>query len=161
MHSRRISTCTCTGVLLLCIIFYHFKAIQRVSTSLCSDSTVWLNSGLCVSGNQKHQSGQSQLKTKGAVCLKGPEAAQNRSSQVKTASSSQRVSVGPDFADEWDDWGDFDEENLMHASETSATSRDPSPRVPPSAAVSKPGAQGLVVQPLNENCLNSFVQDES
>lgn len=82
------------------------------------------------------------IKTNSTVCLKSCEAAPNRSVQSKNASSSQRASVGAGLGDEWDDWGDFDEENLVHASETSATlcTTNYNPQVLPSAVASKPGA---------------------
>lgn len=109
---------------------------------LCLGSTVWKNPGFCASANQNHYWDRSQIKTNSTVCLKSSEAAPNRSIQGKNTSSSQRPSVGADLGDEWDDWGDFDEENLVQASETSATlwTANYNPQVLPSADASKPGA---------------------
>ncbi|KAF0047157.1 hypothetical protein F2P81_000790 [Scophthalmus maximus] len=46
----------------------------------------------------------------------------NQGSCCETASSSLIPTVTFDLGNEWDDWGDFDEENLVHASETSIAS---------------------------------------
>lgn len=50
----------------------------------------------------------------------------NRSTSVfdthyGNASSSEIPTVCFDLGNEWDEWGDFDDENLLHASETSLT----------------------------------------
>lgn len=113
---------------------------------LCLDSTVWTNPGFSVSVSQNHQMDQSQIKTNSSVCSKSSATASNRSTQGKNASESESSSQIPtvcfDLGDEWDDWGDFDDENLVHASETSTVSctTNHKTQVQQCADNSKPGA---------------------
>lgn len=143
-----------TSTLISFFILQSKNVVILKAMFLCSGSTVWMNPGFCASANQNHQLNRSQIKTNSTVCLKSSDAAPNCSSQGKNASSSQRPSVGADLGGEWDDWGDFDEENLVHASETSATSctANHNPQVLPAADVSKPGAVTFFVQLLNLFC---------
>lgn len=131
------------SVIFFLLFLNHSKsvAIQK-AMFLCLGSTVWMNPGFCASANQNHYWDRSQIRTNSTVCLKSSEAAPNRRIQGKNASSSQRLSVGADLGDEWDDWGDFDEENLVHASETSdmLCATNYNPQVLPSGDTSKPGA---------------------
>ncbi|XP_061654278.1 probable ATP-dependent DNA helicase HFM1 isoform X1 [Phyllopteryx taeniolatus] len=45
----------------------------------------------------------------------------NQSNQITSESLSQIPSVSFDLGNDWDDWGDFDDEKSVHASETSLT----------------------------------------
>lgn len=130
--------------------FLNFTAIHKnvaiqKAMFLCLGSTVWMAPGSCTSANQNHYWDRSQIETNSTVCLKSSEAAPNRSIQGKNASCSQRASGGADLGDEWDVWGDFDEESLVHASETTATScaSNDSPCGLLSADASEPGAVRL------------------
>lgn len=109
---------------------------------LCLGSTVWTNPGFSVSVSQNHQMDRSQIETNSSVCSKSSAAASNHSTQGKNASSSQIPTVCFDLGDEWDDWGDFDDEKLVHASETSAVSctTNHKPQVQQPVDNSKPGA---------------------
>lgn len=122
---------------------------------LCLGSTLWRNPGLGASANQNPYWEGSQIKTSSTVGLGSSEVAPNRSIQGKNAPSSQRASVGADLGDEWDDWGDFDEENLVQASETSATlcTTNYHPQGRPAAGASKAGA----VSSLRQLCKESIV----
>lgn len=106
-------------------IYYLFRIWLlkfKKAVLLCLGFIVWTNPGFSVSVSQNHQMDRSQIKTNTSVCSKSSAATSNHSTQGKNASSSQIPTVCFDLGDEWDDWGDFDDENLVHASETSAVS---------------------------------------
>ncbi|XP_051808795.1 probable ATP-dependent DNA helicase HFM1 isoform X4 [Acanthochromis polyacanthus] len=68
-------------------------------------------------GSQNAKQHLNQINTTSSACSQ-------RSTTVseEQASSYQMPAVTFDLGNEWDDWGDFDDENLVHASETSLAS---------------------------------------
>ncbi|KAM6919896.1 putative ATP-dependent DNA helicase HFM1 [Lycodopsis pacificus] len=76
-------------------------------------SSVWLNSGLSVGASQNHKPLLNQSRRTGSAVVS------NQSAHCVNASSSQIPTVSFDLGNEWDD---FDDENLVHASETSLAS---------------------------------------
>uniref|UniRef100_A0A3Q1EIP3 Probable ATP-dependent DNA helicase HFM1 n=1 Tax=Acanthochromis polyacanthus TaxID=80966 RepID=A0A3Q1EIP3_9TELE len=81
-----------------------------------SDNTVVFLQKL-TGGSQNAKQHLNQINTTSSACSQ-------RSTTVseEQASSYQMPAVTFDLGNEWDDWGDFDDENLVHASETSLAS---------------------------------------
>ncbi|XP_037643041.1 probable ATP-dependent DNA helicase HFM1 isoform X3 [Sebastes umbrosus] len=84
-----------------------------------SGSSVWMNTGVSVGVSQNHKPLLNQMKTTSSAYSKKSTTASNQGALCKNASFSHIPTVSFDLGDEWDDWGDFDDENLVHASETS------------------------------------------
>lgn len=78
-----------------------------------------MNTGVSVGVSQNHKPLLNQINTTSSAYSKRPTAASNQGTCCKNASFSHIPTVSFDLGDEWDDWGDFDDENLVHASETS------------------------------------------
>lgn len=78
--------------------------------------------GFSVGASQNHQPHLSQIDANKSFHSKKSPAASNQSARWENAPSPQIPSVCFDLGNEWDDWGDFDDENLVHASETSSAS---------------------------------------
>lgn len=89
---------------------------------LCLGASVWMSPGFSVGVSQNHQPHLSQINTNNSSYSKRSTAVSNQSAQCENASFSQIPTVCFDLGNEWDDWGDFDDENLVHASETSLAS---------------------------------------
>lgn len=85
--------------------------------NLCLGSSVWMNP-INVGLSQNHESHLNQTNATNFAYLSGPTAASNQGAHCENASSSQIPTVSFDLGNEWDDWGDFDDENLVHACET-------------------------------------------
>ncbi|XP_062285176.1 probable ATP-dependent DNA helicase HFM1 [Scomber scombrus] len=82
-----------------------------------SDSSVWRNPGFSVGVSQNPKLHVNPINTVNVLS--------NQGVHHNKASSSQIPTVSFDLGDEWDDWGDFDDQNLVHASETSLASCAP------------------------------------
>ncbi|XP_032386453.1 probable ATP-dependent DNA helicase HFM1 isoform X2 [Etheostoma spectabile] len=80
----------------------------------------WMNPGTSVGVSQNHKPLLNQINT--TSYSKRSTAGSNQGAHYENASSSQIPTVSFDLGNEWDDWGDFDDENLVHASETSSAS---------------------------------------
>ncbi|XP_042284250.1 probable ATP-dependent DNA helicase HFM1 isoform X1 [Thunnus maccoyii] len=104
-----------------------------------SGSSVWMNPGFSVGVSQNPKLHVNQIST---VNSKRSTVLSNQGAHSNNVSLSQIPTVCFDLGNEWDDWGDFDDENLVHASETSLTSCAPNakPQVqqPDYAATSAP-----------------------
>ncbi|XP_041847498.1 probable ATP-dependent DNA helicase HFM1 [Melanotaenia boesemani] len=66
-----------------------------------------------------YQSSQQRLNQLSSSYSKGSSTTSEQGALCRHASSLRIPAVSFDLGNEWDDWGDFDEENLLHASETS------------------------------------------
>lgn len=60
---------------------------------------------------------------------KRPAAVSEQEALCHNVSSSQLPTVSFDLGNEWDDWGDFDDENLVHASESLLASTEANPQI--------------------------------
>ncbi|XP_035525900.1 probable ATP-dependent DNA helicase HFM1 [Morone saxatilis] len=99
-------------------------------------SSVWMNPGISVGVSQNHKPLLNQINTTNWAYSKRSTAVSNQSAHCKNILSSQIPTVSFDLGNEWDDWGDFDDENLVRASETSCTAK---PQVQPSVDYNTPG----------------------
>eukprot|EP00064_Thunnus_orientalis_P002269 superscaffoldBa00000159_g2276 len=115
---------------------------EEISVNLISSeygSSVWMNPGFSVGVSQNPKLHVNQIST---VNSKRSTVLSNQGAHSNNVSLSQIPTVCFDLGNEWDDWGDFDDENLVHASETSLTSCAPNakPQVqqPDYAATSAP-----------------------
>ncbi|KAK5918937.1 hypothetical protein CgunFtcFv8_022875 [Champsocephalus gunnari] len=77
-------------------------------------SSTWSNTGNSV--GVKHKPLENQTNKSSAYSSRS-SAVPNPSAHRNNASSSHIPTVCFDLGDEWDDWGDFDDENLVNASE--------------------------------------------
>ncbi|XP_070701535.1 probable ATP-dependent DNA helicase HFM1 [Pempheris klunzingeri] len=82
------------------------------SVLMTPDFSLWRN----------HESHSSQNNTTTLAYSKSSNAMSVQGAHCGNASCSQIPTVSFDLGDEWDDWGDFDYENVAHASETSLAS---------------------------------------
>lgn len=73
-------------------------------------------------GSQDSQQDLNQVNTTSTVYSKSSTAVPEQAALCKNTSSLQIPTVNFDLGNEWDDWGDFDDDNLMHASEPALTS---------------------------------------
>lgn len=80
----------------------------------CLGSSTWSNTGNSV--GVKHKPLENQTNKSSAYSNRS-SAVPNLSAHRNNASSSHIPTVCFDLGDEWDDWGDFDDENLVNASE--------------------------------------------
>nr|XP_046265686.1 probable ATP-dependent DNA helicase HFM1 isoform X2 [Scatophagus argus] len=81
-------------------------------------SPVWMNPGMNVGESQNHTPHQNLINTTNSSYSKRSTAVSDQSAQCENSLSSQIPTVSFDLGHEWDDWGDFDDDNLVHASET-------------------------------------------
>ncbi|XP_028987993.1 probable ATP-dependent DNA helicase HFM1 isoform X2 [Betta splendens] len=82
-------------------------------------SPAWINPGLCPSQKPHHL--QNQIS---ANSSKRSTVVLNQDILCEPALASQIPIVNFDLGNEWDDWGDFDDDNLVQASEASSASYD-------------------------------------
>ncbi|XP_058487783.1 probable ATP-dependent DNA helicase HFM1 isoform X1 [Solea solea] len=81
-------------------------------------SFVWKKPGM--SGwSQNPEQHRSQINTSSSSYSKWSSAVTNQINHLDTDSFSQLPTVSFDLGNDWDDWGDFDDENLVNASKTS------------------------------------------
>ncbi|XP_033959695.2 probable ATP-dependent DNA helicase HFM1 [Pseudochaenichthys georgianus] len=85
-----------------------------VSHTYHHGSSTWSNTGNSV--GVKHKPLENQTNKSSAYSNRS-SAVPNLSAHRNNASSSHIPTVCFDLGDEWDDWGDFDDENLVNASE--------------------------------------------
>lgn len=85
---------------------------------LCFGSSVWMNPGICVGVSQNQKPPLNQINKTNSAPAKRSTAVSNQGAHCGHASSSHIPTISFDLGNEWDDWGDFDDENLVHASET-------------------------------------------
>lgn len=114
--------------LMVCSSFYEFH--------LCLCSSAWMNPGVSVGVSQNHL---NQINTTSSAYSKRSTAVSKQSTHCENASFSQIPTVSFDLGNEWDDWRDFDDENLVHASETSLASCPTKPQVQQSVNYNMPG----------------------
>ncbi|XP_041804440.1 probable ATP-dependent DNA helicase HFM1 [Chelmon rostratus] len=95
-----------------------------------SGSSLWTKPGISVGVSRNHEPHPNQINT--------TNSAYTKSAHCQKAPSSQIPTVSFDLGNEWDDWSDFDDENLVHASETSSTT-NAKPQVQQSADNNMPG----------------------
>ncbi|XP_023270563.1 probable ATP-dependent DNA helicase HFM1 [Seriola lalandi dorsalis] len=104
----------------------HRMMETPVQTSAAShahsqSSSVWMNPG--TSGwSQIPEQHLNQINTSSPAFSKRSTVVTNQDTQCETASSLQIPAITFDLGNEWDNWGDFDDENLVHASETAFAS---------------------------------------
>ena len=82
---------------------------------------MWMNLGTG-GWNQNPEQHLNQINTTSPTHSRRSTALMNQATHWEIDSSSQIPAVSFDLGNEWDNWGDFDEENLVHASETSFAS---------------------------------------
>lgn len=88
---------------------------------LCWGSSVWMTTDMSV-GSQDSQQDLNQVNITSTGHSKSSTALPEQAALCKNTSSLQIPTVNFDLGNEWDDWGDFDDDNLMHASEPALTS---------------------------------------
>ncbi|XP_049454968.1 probable ATP-dependent DNA helicase HFM1 isoform X3 [Epinephelus fuscoguttatus] len=93
-----------------------------VSHSHHQSSSVWLTPGISVGVSQNHKLLLNQINTAHSAYPQRSTAMSNQGAHCENTSSSHIPTVSFDLGDEWDD---FDDENLVHASETSVTTSCP------------------------------------
>lgn len=98
-------------------------------------SSLWTKPGISVGVSRNHEPHPNQINT--------TNSAYTKSAHCQKAPSSQIPTVSFDLGNEWDDWSDFDDENLVHASETSSTT-NAKPQVQQSADNNMPGSEAWV-----------------
>ncbi|XP_059199855.1 probable ATP-dependent DNA helicase HFM1 [Centropristis striata] len=103
-------------------------------------SSVWVNPGVSVGVRQIHKPLQNQINTASSAYSKRSTAVSKHGVHGENASCSQIPTVTFDLGNDWDDWGDFDDENLVHASEMSSTNAKP--QVQQSVDYNTPGFAG-------------------
>ncbi|XP_069568611.1 probable ATP-dependent DNA helicase HFM1 [Brachyistius frenatus] len=92
----------------------------QISASYQSSSG-WMNPE--ASGRSKNSKQRlNQINTTSSARSKTSATASQQGALIEYVSSSQIPTVSFDLGNEWDDWGDFDDENLVLASETSLPS---------------------------------------
>lgn len=111
--------------LMVCSSFYEFR--------LCLCSSVWMNPGARFTVSQNRP---NQINTTSSVYSKRSTAVSKQSTHCVNASCSQIPTVSFDLGNEWDD---FDDENLVHASETLLASCPIKPQVQQSVDYNMPG----------------------
>ncbi|XP_073346991.1 probable ATP-dependent DNA helicase HFM1 [Pagrus major] len=115
----------------------HWATVEPYQTSAASHAQhqMWMNPGVSVGVSQNHL---NQINTTSSAYSKRSTAVSKQSTHYENASSSQIPTVSFDLGNEWDDWGDFDDENLVHASETSLASCPTKPQVQQSVIYNMP-----------------------
>ncbi|XP_041659142.1 probable ATP-dependent DNA helicase HFM1 [Cheilinus undulatus] len=90
---------------------------------------------------QTHRHLPNQINTTSSSYSKRSSAMSNQCAPRENTSNSHIPTVSFDLGNEWDDWGDFDDENLVHASETSIVSHatNAEPPIQKSVGYSTPG----------------------
>ncbi|XP_030258651.1 probable ATP-dependent DNA helicase HFM1 isoform X2 [Sparus aurata] len=116
----------------------HSVTVEPYQTPAASHAHLqtWMNPGVSVGVSQNHL---NQINTTSSAYSKRSTAVSKQSTHCENASFSQIPTVSFDLGNEWDDWGDFDDENLVHASETSLASCPTKPQVQQSVNYNMPG----------------------
>ncbi|XP_026231243.1 probable ATP-dependent DNA helicase HFM1 isoform X2 [Anabas testudineus] len=81
-------------------------------------SSAWINPGFSVGLNQNPKHRLNQINTTNSAHSKKSSVVTDLDAHCETTAPSQVPTVSFDLGNEWDDWGDFDDENLVNASET-------------------------------------------
>ncbi|XP_077415257.1 putative ATP-dependent DNA helicase HFM1 [Vanacampus margaritifer] len=83
--------------------------------------------------------------------------ASNQSTHSDKETSSQIPSINFDLGNDWDDWSDFDEENLVHASDTALLTQTQSNECNISGYVAKSPCRpnAVVLRPISQNILSN------
>lgn len=109
---------------------------------------------------QNHELHLSQVNTNNPAYSERSTAVSSQSANCERASSLQIPTICFDLGNEWDDWGDFDDDNLVHASETSLASCTANAKVQQSVDNKMPGrvlTEFLSVQDLKVCIDNLFI----
>ncbi|XP_040000435.1 probable ATP-dependent DNA helicase HFM1 [Xiphias gladius] len=129
----------------------HRMIKEHVQTPAAScahhqSSSVRMNPGT-IGWSQNPEQHLNQMNTTNSAPSARSTAVTNQGTNWETASSSQFPAVSFDLGNEWDNWGDFDDENLVHASETSFASgtTDAKPQIQQSIACNTPGSAATSV----------------
>lgn len=88
---------------------------------LCWGSSAWTTTDMSA-GSQNSKQHLNPVNATSTVYSRRSTAVPEQRARCKNTSSLQIPTVSFDLGNEWDDWGDFDDENLLHASETVLTS---------------------------------------
>ncbi|XP_053293383.1 probable ATP-dependent DNA helicase HFM1 [Pleuronectes platessa] len=112
-------------------------------------SSVWMNQGISV-WSQNSELHLNRTNTTTSSHSERPTAVTSQGSYCETALSAQIPTVTFDLGNEWDDWGDFDDEHLVHASETSFASctTNAKPQTQQSVECNMPGFRATSAHPL-------------
>nr|XP_004570604.2 probable ATP-dependent DNA helicase HFM1 isoform X1 [Maylandia zebra] len=84
-------------------------------------SSLWMTTDMSV-GSQDSQQDLNQVNITSTGHSKSSTALPEQAALCKNTSSLQIPTVNFDLGNEWDDWGDFDDDNLIHASEPALAS---------------------------------------
>ncbi|XP_071346356.1 probable ATP-dependent DNA helicase HFM1 isoform X2 [Trachinotus anak] len=129
---------------------------SAVSHAHHQSSSVWMNPG--TSGWSRHL---NQINTSNPSSSKTSTAVTNQDSCCETTSSSHIPAVTFDLGNEWDSWGDFDDENLVQASETLVASciANAEPQIQQPVEYNMPGFAGtsapLFLSPSVKPCMTT------
>ncbi|XP_047445151.1 probable ATP-dependent DNA helicase HFM1 [Mugil cephalus] len=85
-------------------------------------SSAWMKPKMSC-GSQNSKQHPNRIDTAGLACSNHLVAVTEQRALCRSASSLQIPTVNFDLGDEWDDWGDFDDENLVRACETTSVTR--------------------------------------
>lgn len=80
---------------------------------------MWMNPGFSVCSKQH----LNQINTNNSAHSKRSSVVTHQDAHCETAAPSQIPTVSFDLGNEWDEWSDFDDDKLVHASETLFDSR--------------------------------------
>lgn len=100
---------------------------------------MWVCPEFSVGASQKHELRLNQVNINTSAYSKTSTAVSSQSAYCKRASSFEIPTVCFDLGNEWDDWGDFDDDHLVHASETSLASAYAEAKVQQSVDNKMPG----------------------
>ncbi|XP_065809388.1 probable ATP-dependent DNA helicase HFM1 [Labrus bergylta] len=126
-----------------------------------SGSLVWVNPGVSVGQPCPNDNPLPNQNNKiNSVYPKRSPAMSDQGVHCENTAFSQIPTVNFDLGSEWDDWGDFDDENLVHASETSMVSNAATarPQVQKSVALNTAGFTAASVfthQSQARQCVNT------
>ncbi|XP_028283310.1 probable ATP-dependent DNA helicase HFM1 [Parambassis ranga] len=90
--------------------------------------SVWTNNETS-GGSLNSEQHIYHINTTSSAYSKRPTTVSEQEALCDNASSSQLPTVSFDLGNEWDDWGDFDDENLVHASESLLASTEANPQI--------------------------------
>lgn len=119
-----------------------------------------MNPRFSVCLSQKPKQHRNQINTNSSAHSNRSTVVSDQDTHCETALPSQIPTVSFDLGNEWDDWGDFDDENLVHANETSFAScaANDKPQIQQSVEFNVPG-NVMFEFPCLRNSLNLFVQN--
>lgn len=101
-----------------CIVVTFYDEVIHFLINLCLGSSAWINPGFSVGLNQNPKHRLNQINTTNSAHSKKSSVVTDLDAHCETTAPSQVPTVSFDLGNEWDDWGDFDDENLVNASET-------------------------------------------